>query len=200
VAKVIEVLMNEHRLIEQVLGSLETYAIEVEAGLGVERAVVADYAAFFRGFADACHHGKEEDILFQRLIERGMPRETGPLAVMLHEHQLGRRHVGALREIGEGTSPLGVAETQSVLENASGFVPLLRGHILKEDRILYPTAQRILTGTELEAMEESFSSFEARWRADGSYDRLQRLAEKLQTTFRPDPGRMAAAADLLPCG
>lgn len=199
-AKVIEVLMDEHRLIEQVLGSLETYALEIEAGLAVERPVVADYAAFFRGFADACHHGKEEDILFQRLIERGMPRETGPLAVMLHEHQLGRRHVGVLRQVGEGTTPLGVVERQSVLENASGFVPLLRAHILKEDRILYPTATRILTGSELEAMEEAFGKFEAQWRADGNYDRLQRLAETLRATFRPDPGRMAAAANLVPCG
>jgi hemerythrin-like domain-containing protein len=200
VAKVIEVLMNEHRLIEQLLGSLETYAVEVEAGLPVKRPLVAEYAAFFRGFADAGHHGKEEDILFQRMIERGMPRETGPIAVMLHEHQLGRRHVAALREVGEGTGALGVVERQSVLENASGFVPLLRGHILKEDRILYPMAENLLTGPELATMEEEFSSFEARWRADGSFDRLQRLAEKLRTAFAPDADRMAAAAASSPCG
>jgi hemerythrin-like domain-containing protein len=200
VTKAIEILMNEHRLIEQVLGSLETYATEVERGLAVERKLVADYAAFFRGFADACHHGKEEDILFQRLVERGMPREAGPIAVMLHEHQLGRRHVGALRQVGEREGPLVVAERQTLLENASGFVPLLRTHILKEDRILYPMAEQILTGSELESMEQSFASFEAQWRADGSYDRLQRLAEALRTAFRPDAERMAAAADLLPCG
>jgi len=199
VTKPIEILMKEHRLIEQVLGSLETYAAEAETGLAMDRPVVADYAAFFRGFADACHHGKEEDILFQRMIERGMPRESGPLAVMLHEHQVGRRHVGALHQVGEGAGLLGVVERQSVLENAAGFVPLLRTHILKEDRILYPLAERLLTGPEMETMEASFKSFEARWRVDGSYDRLQRLAEKLQTTFRPDPGRMAAAAELLPC-
>ena len=198
--KAIEILMNEHRLIEQVLGSLETYAVEAEGGLAVERPVVADYAAFFRGFADACHHGKEEDILFQRMIERGMPRESGPIAVMLHEHELGRRHVGVLRQVGEGTGSLGVVERQSVLENASGFIPLLRAHILKEDRILYPMAERLLIGPELDVMQTSFESFEAGWRADGSYDRLQRLAETLRTTFRPDPARMAAAAALSPCG
>jgi hemerythrin-like domain-containing protein len=200
VTKAIEVLMQEHRLIEQVLGSLETYTAEVERGLAPERKPVADYAAFFRGFADACHHGKEEDILFQRMIERGMPRETGPLAVMLHEHELGRRHVGALRQVGEREGPLGAVERQTLIENASSFVPLLRMHILKEDRILYPMAEQILTGPELDSMQEAFASFEAQWRADGSYDRLQRLAEALRTAFRPDAERMAAAADLLPCG
>ena len=82
--------MNEHRLIEQVLGSLETFASQVEEGLAPERPVLADYGTFLRGFADSCHHGKEEDILFQRMVERGFPRETGPVAVMLYEHEVGR--------------------------------------------------------------------------------------------------------------
>ncbi len=164
-AKAIEVLMNEHRLIERVLGSLETFAIGVEGGLAPERPFVADYAAFFRGFADACHHGKEEDILFQRMIERGFPRETGLL-----------------------------------LENATGFIPLLRAHILKEDRILYPMAERLLTGPEMDAMETEFEAFERTMRADGSYDRLTGLAEKLLAAFRPDPGRMAEAAQMVGCG
>ncbi len=91
--KAIEVLMGEHRLIEQALGSLETYALEIVADAPPRRDVVGEYAAFFGGFADACHHGKEEDILFQRMVERGLPREVGPLAVMYHEHELGRAHV-----------------------------------------------------------------------------------------------------------
>jgi hemerythrin-like domain-containing protein len=200
VAKVIEVLMNEHRLIERVLGSLETFALEVEAGLSPERPLVARYGAFFRGFADACHHGKEEDILFQGMIERGFSRETGPVAVMLHEHRLGRQHVGAILQVGEGVGPLAATETSLLLENAAGFIPLLRAHILKEDRILYPMAERLLTGPEMEAMETEFEAFERTMRADGGYDRLTALAETLLASFRPDPGRMADASSMSACG
>ena len=99
--KAIEVLMSEHRLIEQVLGSLETFTSEIEGGLAPEPPLLADYGAFFREFADSCHHGKEEDVLFQRMDERGFPRETGPVAVMLYEHEVGRGHVSALRQVGE---------------------------------------------------------------------------------------------------
>jgi len=200
VHKTIEVLMNEHRLIEQVLGSLETFGLEVEGGIAPERPLLADYGAFFRGFADACHHGKEEDILFQRMIERGFSRESGPVAVMLHEHTVGRACVSALREAGDGSGPLTAVETQLVLENASAFVPLLRAHIQKEDRILYPMALRLLTGPELDAMEAEFQAFEARMRADGSYDRFRGLADRLTEAFRPDPARMAAAAQSVGCG
>jgi hemerythrin-like domain-containing protein len=200
VQKAIEVLMNEHRLIEQVLGSLETFASEVEGGLAAERPVLSDYGAFFREFADACHHGKEEDILFQRMTERGFPRETGPVAVMLHEHEVGRGHVSALRQIGEGIGPVTAGEARVVLDNAGAFIPLLRAHILKEDRILYPMAVRLLTGPEMDAMETQFEALEARMRADGSHDRLHGLADRLMAAFRPDPARMAAAAQMTGCG
>jgi len=200
VHKAIEVLMNEHRLIEQVLGSLETFTSEVEGGLAPERPVLSDYGRFLRDFADACHHGKEEDILFQRMVERGFPRETGPVAVMLYEHKVGRGHVSALRQVGDGTGPLTAMETGIVLENAGAFIPLLRAHILKEDRILYPMAARLLTGSEMDAMEADFAAFEARLRADGSHDRLHGLADRLAAAFRPDPERMAAAARMEGCG
>jgi hemerythrin-like domain-containing protein len=200
VQKAIEVLMNEHRLIEQVLGSLETFTAEVEGGLAPQRSLLADYGAFFRDFADACHHGKEEDILFQRMVERGFSRDTGPVAVMLYEHTVGRGHVSALRQVGDGAGPLAAMETQLVLENAGAFIPLLRAHIQKEDRILYPMAVRLLTGPEMDAMETEFEALEARMRAGGSYDRLHGLADRLTAAFRPDPARMAAAAQMVGCG
>jgi hemerythrin-like domain-containing protein len=196
----IDVLMVEHRRIETVLGSLETFCIDVEAGLAPDRAVLADYAAFFRGYADASHHGKEEDVLFARMIERGFSRESGPVAVMLYEHVVGRRHVGALRQAGEAPGPVSAVETQLVLEHASAFVPHLRAHIQKEDRILYPMALRLLTGSELDAILTEFESFDAGRRADGTYDRLEDLADRLAAAFRPDPARMAAAENLVACG
>jgi hemerythrin-like domain-containing protein len=200
VQKAIEVLMNEHRLIERVLGSLETFAAEVEGGRAVERRVLADYGAFFRDFADACHHGKEEDVLFQRMVDRGFPRDAGPVAVMLHEHRVGRGHVRALREVAAGEGPLAAVETALVLESTAAFVPLLRAHIQKEDRILYPMAQRLLTGPEMDAMEAEFEAIQARMRAEGTLERLHDLAGRLAAAFPPDPARMAAAAEAVGCG
>lgn len=198
--KAIEVLMNEHRLIEQALGSLETYAVEVRAGLAPARQIVGEYASFFRGFADGCHHGKEEDVLFRRLLERGFPRQSGPLAVMYHEHELGRAHVRALSGIAERPGSVQTPEVEALLASADAFVPLLRQHILKEDRILYPMALDVLSGPELDAMNTQFEEFEATMRVDGTYDALQALAERLIVRFRPDPVRMAAVSQMAHCG
>jgi hemerythrin-like domain-containing protein len=200
VEKAIEVLMSEHRLIEQVLGSLETYAIEVRAGAPAERGTIGDYAGFFREFADACHHGKEEEILFQRMLERGFSREMGPLAVMYHEHELGRAHVRGLGQLGAGPGALAAADVRTLLGHAEDYVPLLRQHILKEDQILYPMALRVMSDPELDAMSAEFERFETRLRGDGSYDRLRALADRLTLRFRPDPQRMAEAAQMSHCG
>lgn len=190
----ITVLMNEHRLIEQVLGSLETLAIEVEGGLALERPVARDYADFLRGYADAWHHGKEEDILFRRMVERGFSEESGPVAVMLHEHRQGRALVGSIAAVGAGAGAVAPGETATFLASALGFVPLLRQHIQKEDNILYPMSQRVLSTAEFEGMLEEFAAFEARAGADGTRDRLEALAERLVSAFRPDEARMAAGA------
>lgn len=193
-ARPITILMNEHRLIETVLGSLETCALEVEGGLVFERAFARDYADFLRGFADAWHHGKEEDILFRRLVERGFSSESGPVAVMLHEHREGRALVGAIHGVGEGTGEATPAERATFLVGVNGFIPLLRQHIQKEDNILYPMSERVLSPAEFETMLADFAAFEARAGADGTRDRLETLAGRLATSFRPDEARMAAGS------
>jgi hemerythrin-like domain-containing protein len=188
------ILMDEHRLIEKVLGSLETLAIEVEGGLALERPVAREYADFLRGFADAWHHGKEEDILFRRMVERGFSEESGPVAVMLQEHRQGRALVGTIASVGAGAGSVSPAEATTFLSSALGFVPLLRQHIQKEDNILYPMSERVLSSAEFEVMLGDFAAFEAKAGADGTRDRLEALAERLVSSFRPDETRMAAGA------
>jgi hemerythrin-like domain-containing protein len=188
------ILMDEHRLIERVLGSLETCAIEIEGGLALERAFARDYAGFLRGFADAWHHGKEEDILFRRMVERGFSAESGPVAVMLDEHREGRALVGTIHGVGEGTGDVTPAERATFLAGANGFIPLLRQHIQKEDNILYPMSERVLTPAEFETMLADFEAFEAKAGAEGTRDRLEALARRLAAAFRPDEARMAAGS------
>jgi hemerythrin-like domain-containing protein len=194
VQKAIQVLMDEHRLIEKVLASLEVYAGEVRGGRQLERPESASFGEFFRSFADACHHGKEEDLLFRRMVDFGFPRDSGPIAVMLHEHTVGRGHVGALREIGGAAGPVSDGEQAAFVARADAYVPMLLSHIQKEDGILYPMALRVLPEDELLRLAEQYEEFQAKAVGAAAYDEMQRLAERLIARHPSPAGRLEAAA------
>ena len=77
------VLRDEHQLILKVARRLDGMLIEDNDGDGLDYDTVSRCITFFRLFADACHHSKEEDLLFPQLAVEGMPTESGPMAVML---------------------------------------------------------------------------------------------------------------------
>ena len=91
-----DILQNEHRVIEQVLGCLEKMAAQAVEGK-LDEPSAREALDFFQTFADGCHHHKEEDHLFPLMEAKGFPRHGGPTGVMLHEHEEGRRHVKAMR-------------------------------------------------------------------------------------------------------
>jgi len=90
-------LMNEHRLIERALDALERWVTTLNPGSeSDDKTELARFVSFIRDFGDAYHHKKEEDMLFVAMVEQGFPREAGPIAMMLHEHDLGRSLVSVL--------------------------------------------------------------------------------------------------------
>lgn len=155
----LDMLMAEHRVIESVLDSLEVLCQRSEASAD---AFVADDALamvdFFRNYADRCHHGKEEDILFGVLESKGMPAGEGPTAQMRHEHDEGRAHVRAMEEAARAVAGGDAAALAAFAEHARGFIHLLREHIVKEDECLFPMADGILDESEMEEMATCFGA------------------------------------------
>jgi hemerythrin-like domain-containing protein len=173
----IETLMNEHRTIERVLDALDAFADEVRRRGGTDKAELARFVTFFREYADALHHHKEEDVLFEAMIDHGFPREAGPVGVMLHEHVQGRALVGVLAEKSAGPGEWSDDDRQDLADAAHAFSDLLHAHIQKEDRILYPMAEQRLPPDALEAVGEACAA-QDRERAAAS-DRLLQVADAL---------------------
>jgi hemerythrin-like domain-containing protein len=188
--KCIETMMEEHEVIVRVLASLQAMARKLESG-DASRQDVADFGRFFKEFADRCHHGKEEERLFAKMIECGFPREMGPIAVMLSEHDAGRKEVRQLITIGMGEGPLAKHEKAIVIEAAAQFVPLLYGHILKENNILYPMAQQSIPAKEMGALDDSCAAFDREVVGAGAVKGLRQLAEDLVRRYPANPEELA---------
>jgi hemerythrin-like domain-containing protein len=195
--KCIELMVQEHEVIVGVLASLQAMSEKLSAGGEVARQDVADFGRFFRDFADKCHHGKEEDRLFVKMVEVGFPKDNGPVAVMLAEHDEGRQEVRGLLAIGAGSGPLTEAERDKVVEYASRFVPLLYAHIQKENNILYPMAQNFIPAETFERLDQSCDAFDREIGKQLDVDALKALAADLGRRY---PGEVARLAVHGGCG
>jgi hemerythrin-like domain-containing protein len=178
----IEILMNEHRLIERVCDALEGFADTAARRAGEDKAELAKFVAFISRFADGWHHGKEEDILFAAMVEHGFPREGGPVAVMLHEHDQGRRLVAILRGYAAQADAWSDADRQEIARAAAGFAQLLRAHIQKEDQILYPMAEQHLPPEAMAAVAEACERYES---SAGAHEKLRVLGDELVRAHAP---------------
>lgn len=132
---------------------------------------------FIKNFTDTCHHGKEEDLLFKELEKAGMPKEGGPIEVMLLEHNLGRNYVKELEK--------GVKEknSQKIIENAQNYIELLTEHIKKEDGILYPMAEKILLERKDKELIEGFEKIEIERIGEGGHKRLLGILKSLKEKY-----------------
>ena len=170
-----ETLRAEHRHILRVLGCLEAAVERRRAGTEVDLDDFREMVRFFKEFADRAHHRKEEDHLFPALERCGMPRGGGPIGVMLEEHVDGRQAVGGMGDALDASPP----DLDRFDSHAIHFVGLLRGHIGKEDHVLFRMAENMLPTdvmSDLEALFEKVTTFDF---GDGAYAELEGIATTL---------------------
>lgn len=174
-----EILMQEHRVIEQVLDCLAKLR-DIACRTGELDTLHAKEALeFFRFFADRCHHGKEEGQLFPIMEARGFAGDNGPLAVMKYDHERGRRHVREMAQAVEDVEHGDAAGTERFVEHANGYIGLLREHIQREDHCLFPMADNAMSEEDQRALLESFARVEKEHMGQGTHEKYLRLADQL---------------------
>jgi hemerythrin-like domain-containing protein len=178
-ASATQVLMDEHRGIERMLGALERELPRLEAGDGSAVELFAQGADFLRNFADRCHHHKEEQLLFPALAERGVGVEGGPIAAYLADHARGRDELAAMsaaiERYGEGDR----AALADLAAATREYVDLLRTHIRKEDESLFRTADELFTPDEQARLVEEFDRVEEEVIGAGTHERYHRMLDAL---------------------
>lgn len=180
-----EILSQEHRIIEQVLSAVDVLADQARRTRSLDGQSATQAIDFIRNFADRCHHAKEEDLLFKAMEAAGFARDSGPIAVMLHEHEQGRGWVREMVAAAEEASRGGAKAAGAIdafVEAAWSYVELLRAHIQKEDGVLYPMADRVLTAEAQAELLVGFERVEAS-HANGTHERYVRSAQELAQRF-----------------
>jgi hemerythrin-like domain-containing protein len=179
-----EMLEAEHRVIQRVVGAMVRLEAALEQGGEPKVEMLRATVEFMRQYADRCHHGKEEAYLFTLLERKGVPIGGCPLGGLTHEHEKGRALVTALAEATEAYQRDGVAAREAVKQSLHALAALYPAHIWKEDYLLFPMANKLLSAEEQRNLRGQFELVEAELGRE-AYDRFERFAEALETAAVP---------------
>lgn len=184
--KAIDILMQEHRVIERVLDSLELAAERLGRGEPVRPGFFVDAADFASRFADGCHHQKEEGVLFPAMAEHGVPSAGGgPIAAMLDDHDAGRGYVRQLRDAARLLEAGNASAARPVISAAKGYVALLREHIAKEDEVFFPMAAEMIPASDHAELTARFDHIEHAHTGPDAHVELLALARRLELEAAP---------------
>ena len=154
-------LMIEHRLIERMVKRMAGELPKMEEKKGVNIGFLAEAIDFTRTYADRCHHGKEEDILFRDLASQPLSQEhKRVMDELVEEHISARKVVHRLadaKDLYARTQKEGLPEIITCLKELVKFYP---SHIEKEDKHFFIPCMDYFTSGEKDGMLREFYDFD----------------------------------------
>lgn len=172
-------LENDHVHILKLCDVMEKIALEDK----IDLSHLEDIVDIIRSYADGSHHKKEEDLLFPKMSEKGFSMHSGPVAVMLNDHEAGRSYVrgiaGGITAYKSGNP----AEKKVIFANMLGYAELLRNHIAKENNILFRMADNCLNDEEQKSLLAEFLKIEESLNSKGVQAEYVSMIDKLAKIY-----------------
>ncbi|MBM2852909.1 MAG: cation-binding protein [Candidatus Nitrosotenuis sp.] len=137
-------LRKDHDLIEKVIKSMEVTLQLLKNGKTIPESILLPVIDFSKNFTAVCHHGKEEESLFPALEQTGMPRNMGPIAVMLMEHQMTRQIADRMEE--SAKEYLKTGSSANLTSDIGAYIEHVSAHLWKENNRLFMMAEMRLQG------------------------------------------------------
>lgn len=181
----IQLMIDEHTNIKRMLVVIRKYCFKILKDQDVDYKDFYKIIDFVRNYADKHHHGKEEDYLFNRMVEeiKG-PAEKLVKHGMLVEHDLGRLHIQNLEKALKSLEH-GVEEAKlDIIANAVGYADLLYRHIEKENDIVYKFAERSLSKETLEQLDLDCEEVEKKASEKGIQEKYIKLIEEFEEKIK----------------
>jgi hemerythrin-like domain-containing protein len=174
-----DTLKHEHQIVLLVLDAMdkETSGITETGKVNINK--IEKFVDFTKNFTDGCHHAKEEKHFFVKMKERGMSFDSGPIAVMLHEHEMARTFI---KEIVDNLQKAGQGDAESVnavCRNIKNYSNLLKAHINKENNILFNMADNMFTNEDQRELEAKFEKVEKEEIGEAVHEHYHQLAHEI---------------------
>ena len=146
-------LMIEHRLIERMIAVMKTEIDRMENENTIELGFIDIAVDFIRKYADRCHHGKEEDILFRELKKKDL--ETDHKRIMdelIEEHRWARETTGKIVDAKNKIIADSTQSTEPIIELMKHLIEFYLTHIAKEDKMFFNPVMNYFSKREQDAL------------------------------------------------
>jgi len=178
-----EGLIQEHNAIEEMLSIMSKIARNIQKDKEFDTGDVEKIIDFLRTFADKCHHGKEETGLFPALVLIGIPEDNDRVDVMLQEHNVGRGYINGLIAGVEDYKKNFTTSYGLVSACLTNYVNLLHSHIQKEEDVLFPIADKVLSEQKRNEILEQFKIIEEEVRGHADIEQYHELLKQLKIKY-----------------
>jgi len=153
----INILMEEHKVLLQILEKLSTLSNRVQQAGDASRIgeEISQMKKIANDLLDAeKHYLREENVLFPILEKHGVKE---PPAIMWMEHNQIREKKKQLRNLLNNYDAMNFQDFKTQLAETTQFLnKTLSSHVFKENNILLPTAMRVFTEQELKNARRQF--------------------------------------------
>jgi hemerythrin-like domain-containing protein len=145
--------MIEHRLIERVIKLWKKELDRIASSGKPNLCFIGSAIDFMQTYADLCHHGKEEDILFRSLKKKPLsPQLNRMLEELIAEHELARKTVTELAAAKEKYAGGSKDALDLLVESITSITRIYPPHIEKEDKQFFIPVMNYFTGEEKDEM------------------------------------------------
>jgi hemerythrin-like domain-containing protein len=177
-------LRRDHDLIEKVLKSMWSTLPLLKTGRTIPESILNQVIDFSINFTDVCHHGKEENSLFPELEKKGMPRNSGPIAVMLMEHEVTRKL--ATRMESSSKKYLKSGDATQLIIDMQEYINHVVQHLWKENNRLFEMAEMALRNDVAQVNKSLLDVENMKLKEIGkTREEYERFAEELAKQFPP---------------
>lgn len=158
----VEIMVTEHENILKFIKVVRNACCSVLEGREIDIEDFQKMIMFARNYADDHHHGKEEQILFTEMTQNlGRIGDNLIRHGMLVEHDAGRLHISDLEtSLNLYSQQPETIHKLGIIAGAAGYANLLERHILKENEVIYPYAEKKLSDEIWSSINERVKDFE----------------------------------------
>lgn len=180
----IKLMMEEHQNILRMLAVVRKACTDIMKGEYIDYKDFDLMIDFIRAYSDAHHHGKEEKLLFNEMVENlGTLGHKMVNHGMLVEHDMGRLYIQELVLALDRTKQGDEDSRIDVIANAISYTHHMKRHIDKEDSVIYTFARRHLPEDILKKLDQDTIAFEETARDKGIQNHYISLLNDLEKKY-----------------